>query len=88
MTKIIHPLAGAIALLTISVFWGSTVAVELFGTKAQVIAVKTAIPYGLIVLVPAMAAVGGSGYLIAKGRRGGVLDTKMRRMRLIARLPR
>lgn len=46
MKKTVHPIAGALALLTIASFWISTVAVELFGSEAAVIAVKTSIPWG------------------------------------------
>jgi hypothetical protein len=84
MTKVIHPVAGGIAVLTIAAFWLSTLGVELFGTEAQVVAVKTAIPYGLLVLVPALVAVGATGLRRAKGRRGGVLGRKVRRMPVIA----
>ena len=84
MIKIIHPIAGGIAFATILVFWLSTLWVELVGTQAQVIAVKTAIPFGLLVLIPAMIAVGGSGFGLANGRRTGLIGTKARRMRIIA----
>lgn len=61
MPKLIHPLAGLMAMLTIATFWLSTVISELFGSEATVIAVKTAIPWGFILLIPALAAAGGSG---------------------------
>ncbi|WP_127114445.1 hypothetical protein [Shimia sediminis] len=84
MKQKIHPIAGALAFFIIAGFWFSTVAVELFGTEAQVIAVKSSIPWGFLVLVPAMAAVGGSGFSLAGKRRGGVLGAKARRMPIIA----
>ncbi len=84
MLKIIHPVAGVLAITTIATFWLSTVFSELFGTQATIIAVKSAIPWGFLLLIPAMAAAGGSGTVLAKGRRGGVLGTKMRRMQIIA----
>jgi hypothetical protein len=46
MLNRIHPLAGALALLTILTFWMATVLSEAFGDTATVIAVKTAIPWG------------------------------------------
>ncbi|WP_329610448.1 hypothetical protein [Jiella pelagia] len=61
MPKLVHAVAGAIALATISPFWLSTVAVELSGWQAGIIGVKTTIPYGFIVLIPALIATGGSG---------------------------
>lgn len=84
MLKFIHPLAGALAITTIATFWLSTILSELFGTQATIIAVKSAIPWGFLLLIPAMAAAGGSGSVLAKGRRGGVLGAKMRRMQIIA----
>jgi hypothetical protein len=84
MLKVIHPVAGALALLTIATFWLSTVLTELFASQAAVTAVKTAIPWGFLLLVPALAATGGSGFVLAKGRRGGVLGAKIKRMPLIA----
>jgi hypothetical protein len=84
MLKVIHPVAGTLALLTIATFWLSTVLAELFASQAAVTAVKTAIPWGFLLLVPALAATGGSGFVLAKGRRGGVLGAKIKRMPLIA----
>jgi hypothetical protein len=84
MTKIIHPIAGAIALLTIVTFWLSTALSELFGSEATTIAVKTAIPWGFLILVPAMAAAGGTGFALAGKRRAGLVGVKVRRMPFIA----
>ena len=84
MFKVIHPVAGTLALLTIATFWLSTVLAELFASQAAVTAVKTAIPWGFLLLIPALAATGGSGFVLAKGRRGGVLGAKIKRMPLIA----
>ena len=57
MIKIIHPMAGALALLTIVTFWLSLPFSELFASDATVTAVKT----GFLLLIPALAAAGGSG---------------------------
>lgn len=84
MTKVIHPIAGALALVAIASFWLSTVLSELFAPRAVVVAVKTAIPWGFVVLVPALAAVGGSGLALAKGRRVGLIGAKLKRMPFIA----
>lgn len=84
MTKAIHPIAGAVALLTIVTFWLSTAISELFLSEAAVIAVKTAIPWGFIILIPALAAGGGSGFALAKGRRAGLVGAKVKRMPIIA----
>lgn len=84
MLKVTHPVAGAVALFTIATFWLSTALSELFASEAAVIAVKTAIPWGLLLLVPALAMAGGSGFALAKGRRAGLVGAKARRMPLIA----
>ena len=84
-TKTIHPLAGALAILTIATFWISTVFSELFGSQAVITSVKTAIPWGFLLLVPALAAAGGSGFALARERRAAALvASKMKRMRVIA----
>jgi hypothetical protein len=84
MTKIVHPIAGTLALLTIATFWLSTALSELFGAQAVVTAVKTAIPWGFLLLIPSLAAAGGSGFALAKGRRAGLVGAKIKRMPLIA----
>lgn len=84
MPKILHPIAGVIAFFTIATFWLSTVTVELLGTQQQITTVKSAISWGLLILVPAMICVGGSGFFLAGKRRGGVLGAKARRMPIIA----
>lgn len=84
MLKIVHPLAGLIAILTIATFWLSTVLSELFASEAIVVAVKTAIPWGFLLLIPALAATGGLGFVLSKGWRGGLVNAKLKRMPLIA----
>jgi hypothetical protein len=84
MIKIIHPVAGAVAILTIASFWLSTAATELFASPAIVTVVKTSIPWGFLLLVPALAAAGGTGFALAKGRRAGLVGAKIKRMPVIA----
>jgi hypothetical protein len=84
MIKIIHPMAGVLAILTIATFWLSTAIAELFGSQAVVTTVKTAIPLGFVLLIPALAAAGGSGFVMAKGRRTKLIDAKLKRMPIIA----
>lgn len=84
MLKIVHPVAGAIALLTIATFWISTVLCELIGSVAAVTTVKMAIPWGLLILIPALAAAGGSGVAWSKGQRQRLIGAKLRRMAFIA----
>ncbi|SDE77602.1 hypothetical protein [Rhodospira trueperi] len=84
MPKAIHPIAGALALLMIVTFWISTVITEVFGSPGAVVAVKSAIPWAFLLLIPALAAAGGSGIRLAKGGAGGLAGEKRRRMPLIA----
>lgn len=69
MIKAIHPVAGAVAILAIATLRLATAMSELFGSEALIVAVNTAIPWGLLVLVPALAAAGGTGLEVANGRR-------------------
>lgn len=84
MKKLIHPIAGAVAILTIATFWLSTAFSELIGSHEAIVAVKTAIPWGFLLLIPALAATGGTGFSLAKGRKAGLISTKLKRMPLIA----
>jgi hypothetical protein len=80
MIKIIHPVAGGLAILMIATFWLSTALSELFASQAIVTTVKTAIAWGFLVLVPALAAAGGLGFALAKGRRAQLVGGKIKRM--------
>ncbi|MCW8843765.1 MAG: hypothetical protein OQK00_10150 [Rhodobacteraceae bacterium] len=82
--KRLHPIAGGVALAMISVFWVSTVVVELRGNQAQIAQVKILIPWGFLILVSAMAAVGCTGFRLGQTRRGKIVDKKRKRMPLIA----
>jgi len=84
MLSSVHKSAAAIATLMIATFWVSTVVSELFLGHAAITAIKTAIPYGFLILVPAMAATGITGARLAKGRKGGVLGKKSKRMPIVA----
>ncbi len=84
MLKTIHPIAGGLALALVAAFWTATVAAEIAGSVEAVVAVKTAIPWGLLLLIPALAAAGGSGFALGRGRGGARLDAKRRRMRVAA----
>ncbi|WP_247710865.1 hypothetical protein [Qipengyuania aestuarii] len=84
MKKLVHRIAGAIALLTIASFWLSTLISELSGSTEAVVAVKTAIPWGFLLLIPALAVVGGTGFSLTGGRAKGLAATKLKRMPVIA----
>lgn len=84
MIRIVHPVAGVLAIAIIASFWLSTAIAELFASAAIVTAVKTAIPWGFLLLVPALAAAGGSGFRLAEGRRTGLVGAKIKRMPIVA----
>lgn len=84
MLKTLHPAAGTLALAIIATFWLSTLGSEMFGSRAMIVAVKTAVPWGLLLLVPTLAAAGGSGAALARGHKGGLSGAKLRRMPFIA----
>ena len=84
MKKTVHPLAGGVAILMIATFWLSTAISELSGSEPFVVFVKTLIPWGFIILIPALAAVGGTGFTLSGGRSGGLLGKKRKRMPIIA----
>lgn len=82
--RVVHPVAGAIAFFTIASFWVSTLVTELFGSRAALVALKTAIPWGFWLLIPALVATGASGFVLARGQKQGRLGAKARRMPFIA----
>jgi hypothetical protein len=84
MLKFVHPIAGAIAIVTIATFWLSTALSEVFGSHDTVTFVKTILPWGFLILIPALAAAGGSGIVLSKGRRAGLIGAKAKRMPFIA----
>ncbi len=79
MIKFVHPIAGGLALLTIATFWLASAVSELFGSADTVVAVKNAIPWGFLLLIPALAATGGTGFNLSKGRRPRLITTKIKR---------
>lgn len=85
MTKQVHLVAGLLATLTIATFFSSTVVVELFGSPEAIAQVKRLIVTpGLWILVPAIAATGGTGFALSKSRQGRLVAVKLKRMPFIA----
>ena len=80
----IHAIAGTLGLLTILSFWLSTALVELGGSAEAIAVVKRGILWGMIVLIPSMIAVGGSGFQLSLRCSGGLISTKKKRMPFIA----
>lgn len=84
MKSLFHAAAAAVSMLTILSFWMSTAISELFLSYEAVATVKQAILYGMLVLIPAMMATGGSGFALASEHAGRLIDGKKRRMLIIA----
>lgn len=82
--KTLHRWAAFVALLCLATFWSATVISLLLGDAALAAGVKRGIAWGLLVLVPAMAALGASGYVPARHRMNATLRRKMMRMRIAA----
>lgn len=80
----LHAFAGAFAFAIILTFWLATVTVEAFGTAADVAAVKSAILWGLGLLVPALMLTGLTGHRLAGRRTQPLIAAKRRRMQLAA----
>ncbi len=83
MKSVIHAISGSTAMFIIAGFWTSTLVSEVLLDGADVAAVKHVIAYGLILLVPFMAATGGSGFALGKTRPGRLLDQKRKRMAIV-----
>jgi hypothetical protein len=82
ITKI-HAAAGVLGFLCILTFWFSTVASELFGSHDAISAVKHAVLWGMLVLVPSMAVAGGTGFKLLGSRTDARALAKKRRMMII-----
>ena len=80
----IHSISGGIAFITILIFWTSTVYTELFSSHESISTVKTLILKGMLILIPAMVIVGGSGMSLAKRRTAKIIGVKKKRMPIIA----
>lgn len=85
MPNLAHRIAGILAPLCIATFFLSTLLVELLGSHAAVAQLKSLIVTpGLWILIPAVAAAGGSGMFLSKSRKGRLVDAKKKRMPFIA----
>jgi len=85
MMKQVHFIAAVVATLTIAAFFVSTLLVEFLGSLDAVAQVKRLIVLpGLWILVPAIAATGGTGFARSKSRQGRLVDAKKKRMPFIA----
>ncbi|WP_437286182.1 hypothetical protein [Sorangium sp. So ce406] len=84
MKRTVHGIAGTLALCLVSTFFISTMLAELSGNAEVIVTVKRGILYGLALLIPSIAAAGGTGNFLARSRGGRIVDGKKRRMKFIA----
>jgi hypothetical protein len=84
MSTRIHAAAGITAMAMVTVFWTSTVGSELSGDPELIAGVKRAILWGLLVLVPSMAASGATGFRLARGWDDPLIRRKVTRMKFVA----
>jgi hypothetical protein len=85
MLERIHAIAGITGSLTILTYWTATVASELLGSVKTIAAVKQTIPWGFLILVPALAITGASGFQMAGASSEPRIASKKHRMPFIAR---
>lgn len=71
-------------MLCIGSFWLSTLVSELFFSQEAVLLVKHSILQAMWIMIPAMAATGGSGFALSGDRKGNLLGSKKKRMQFIA----
>jgi hypothetical protein len=73
MPRLLHRTAALAAIALIAVFFASTIVVELLADPETIARLKSLILVpGLLFLIPALAATGIAGNLLARGARGGV----------------
>lgn len=83
--KRLHLAAGLLATLCIAGVFTATIATELLGSPQQIATVKAFIVTpGLWILLPAMAVLGASGFALGRTRSGRLVETKRRRMPIVA----
>jgi hypothetical protein len=78
----IHVAAALAATLTILCFLMLAIGAEL--VPQHLAAIRRGIAWGLLVLVPALAATGITGYQLARNHRGRLVSDKLQRMQLVA----
>lgn len=85
MPRRAHLVAGILAPLCVATFFLATLVAELFGSHQAVAQLKSLIVTpGLWILIPAIAAAGGSGMFMGRSRKGRRVDAKKKRMPFIA----
>lgn len=84
MKSRVHAVAGVLGLTLITLFFTSSIVVEIVGDDRAVAAVKTTILFALFVLVPSIMIAGGTGRSMAGKGENAIIRRKKRRMIAIA----
>ncbi|WP_070963939.1 hypothetical protein [Vibrio sonorensis] len=85
MKQLIHRSASFVATACIAMFFFSSLLAELSGSVEWIKTVKSLIVFpGLFILIPAVAATGATGFMLAGKRRGRVIEAKKKRMPFVA----
>jgi hypothetical protein len=85
MKTALHAACAVLATVLIATFLACTIVAEGLGSDAAVALVKRWIVYpGLLILVPALAVAGGTGFALSRSRRGRLIEAKKKRMPFIA----
>ena len=84
MKRRLHIASAILAMALIASFWTATVATELFAGHETIALVKTLVLYGMVLLVPAMAAAGATGASLGRGWRLPQVARKSTQMKWIA----
>lgn len=80
----LHGIAGMSSMLIISLFWISSLSVELFGSPETIAWVKRTIVWGMVVLIPMLMATAISGNVLGGSRSEMEVKAKKKRMPFIA----
>ena len=85
MKRKVHLVTAITATVCVATFFIATLVVELLGSPEAIAAVKHLIVVpGLFILVPAIAATGGSGLALSKSHSARLVENKKKRMPFIA----
>jgi hypothetical protein len=80
----IHVIASLVATATIFAFFTATIVSELFGSHAAIGTIKQTILWGMLLLVPAIAMAGATGFRMGGKSKNPHAVAKRRRMPFIA----
>jgi hypothetical protein len=84
MKQLIHRIGAITAILSILLFFSSTIIVELFGSQRAITTIKSLIVMpGLFILIPAIASTGATGFAMSRGAGTGLVGKKKKRMAFI-----